>query len=160
LANREATIRMMGYDAAVAAGAIALFGEKYGDTVRVLSFGDFSTELCGGTHVRRTGDIGLMKITSEGGVASGVRRLEAVTGGGARTYLDQGEGYLAEIGRLVRGGREESVAKVGALIERTRRLEKEIEQLKGRLASGQGVDLVAGALEIGGARVVAARLDG
>ena len=160
LANREATIRMMGYDAAVAAGAIALFGEKYGDTVRVLSFGEFSTELCGGTHVHRTGDIGLLKITSEGGVASGIRRIEAVTGNGARAYLDQGEHYLAEIGRLVRGGREEAVVKVGALVERTRRLEKEIEQLKGRLASGQGVDLAAGAVEVGGAHVVAARLDG
>ncbi len=160
LANREATVRTMGYDAAVAAGAIALFGEKYGDTVRVLSFGDFSTELCGGTHVRRTGDIGLMKITAEGGVAAGIRRIEAVTGKGARAYLDLGEHYLAEIGRLVRGGRDELVAKVGGQLERARKLEKEIEQLKSRLASGQGTDLAAGAVEIGGARVVAARVDG
>jgi alanyl-tRNA synthetase len=160
LANREAVIRIMDYDAAVASGAVALFGEKYGDTVRVLSFGDFSTELCGGTHVRRSGDIGLLKITSEGGVAAGIRRIEAVTGTGARAYLDLGEHYLAEIGRMVRGGRDEAVAKVVALLERSRRLEKELEQLKTRLASGQGLDLAAGAVEVGGARVVAARLDG
>ena len=160
LANHEAVTRTMAYDAAVASGAVALFGEKYGDSVRVLSLGSFSTELCGGTHVRRTGDIGLLKILSEGGVAAGVRRIEALTGAGALAYLNRGEHYLAEIGRLVRGGREESVAKITALLERSRRLEKEIEQLKGRLASGQGVDLAAAAVEVGGVKVVAARLDG
>jgi alanyl-tRNA synthetase len=160
LANREATTRVMSYDAAVESGAVALFGEKYGDTVRVLSFGEFSTELCGGTHVRRTGDIGLMKITSEGGVAAGVRRIEAVTGTGALAYLNAGEHLLGEVGRLVRGGRDEAVAKVAALVERARRLEREVEQLKGRLASGKGVDLAAGATDVGGAKLVATRLDG
>jgi alanyl-tRNA synthetase len=150
----------MAYDDAVASGAVALFGEKYGDTVRVLSFGGFSTELCGGTHVGRTGDIGLMKIVSEGGVAAGVRRIEAVTGAGALAYLNAGEHLLTEIGRLVRGGREEVLGKVGGLLERSRRLEKEVEQLKARLASGKGVDLAAGATEVGGAKVVATRMDG
>jgi len=160
LANVEARTRVMAYDAAVAAGAVALFGEKYGDTVRVLNFGDFSTELCGGTHVGRTGDIGVFKIVSEGGVAAGVRRIEAVTGEGALGYLNAGEAVLRELGGLVRGGRDEVVEKVGALLERARRLEREVDALKARLASGEGADLAAGAVEIGGARVVAARLDG
>jgi alanyl-tRNA synthetase len=160
IANLEAGTRTMAYDAAVAAGAVALFGEKYGDTVRVLNFGTFSTELCGGTHVRRTGDIGLLKITAESGVAAGVRRIEAVTGTGALAYLNSGEHYLAEIGRMVRGGREEAVAKVGALIERARRLEKELEQAKARLASGQGTDLAAGASDVRGVKIVATRVDG
>ena len=160
LANREAVTQTMGYDAAVASGAVALFGEKYGDSVRVLSLGEFSTELCGGTHVKRTGDIGLFKIVAEGGVAAGIRRIEAITGEGARSYLNLGEHYLAEIGRLVRGGREEAVAKVTALIERSRRLEKELEAAKAKLATGKGVDIAAGAVDIGGAKLVAARLDG
>jgi len=160
LANREAVTRTMGYDAAVAAGAVALFGEKYGDSVRVLSFGEFSTELCGGTHVKRTGDIGLFKVVAEGGVAAGVRRIEAVTGEGALAYLNLGEQYLAEIGRLVRGGREDAVAKLTQLVERTKRLEKELEAVKARLATGKGVDIAAGAVAIGGAKLVAARLDG
>jgi len=160
IANLEAGTRTMAYDAAVAAGAVALFGEKYGDTVRVLNFGTFSTELCGGTHVRRTGDIGLLKITGEGGVAAGIRRIEAVTGTGALAYLNLGEHYLAEIGRMVRGGREEAVAKVGALIERARRLEKELEQANARLATGQGTDLAAAAREVRGVKVVATRVDG
>ena len=160
LANHEATTRTMSYDAAVASGAVALFGEKYGDSVRVLSLGEFSIELCGGTHVKRTGDIGLFKVVAEGGVAAGVRRIEAVTGEGALAYLNRGEHYLAEIGRLVRGGREESVAKVAALLERSRRLEKELETVKAKLATGKGVDIAAGAIDIGGAKLVAARLDG
>jgi alanyl-tRNA synthetase len=160
LANREAATRLMNYDAALASGAVALFGEKYGDVVRVLSFGDFSTELCGGTHVRRTGDIGLLKIVSEGGVAAGVRRIEAVTGEAALDYLTLGDHLLAEIARLVRGGREDAVTKVAALVDRSRRLEKEIEQLKARLARGRGVDLAANAIEVGGVKVLATRLDG
>jgi alanyl-tRNA synthetase len=160
LANREASTRLMSYDAAIAAGAVALFGEKYGDNVRVLGFGDFSVELCGGTHVRRSGDIGVLKIVSEGGVAAGVRRIEAVTGTGALAYLNAGEQALGEVGRLVRGGRDEVAAKVSALIERSKRPEKEIEQLKGKLASGKGVDLAAGAIEVRGVKVVATRIDG
>ncbi len=160
LSNVAAETRVMPYDAAVASGAVALFGEKYGDTVRVLRFGDFSTELCGGTHVARTGDIGLLKIVSEGGVAAGVRRIEAVSGAAALAYLNLGEHLLREVGALVRGGREEVVDKVVALIDRARRLEREVDALKARLASGQGTDLAAGAVEVAGAKVVAARLDG
>jgi len=160
LRNVAADIRVMPYDEAVASGAVALFGEKYGDTVRVLRFGDFSTELCGGTHVARTGDLGLVKITSESGVAAGVRRIEAVAGAAALAYLNLGEHLLREVGGLVRGGRDEVVDKVAALIERSRRLEREVDALKARLASGQGTDLAAGAVEIDGAKVVAARLDG
>jgi alanyl-tRNA synthetase len=160
LRNVAAETRVMPYDAAVAAGAVALFGEKYGDTVRVLRFGEFSTELCGGTHVARTGDIGLLKIVSEGGVAAGVRRIEAVSGAAALAYLNLGEHLLREVGALVRGGREEVVDKVVALVERARRLEREVDALKARLASGQGTDLAAGAVEVAGAKVVAARLDG
>jgi alanyl-tRNA synthetase len=160
LRNVEAHTRLMGYDAAVAAGAVALFGEKYGDVVRVLDLGDFSTELCGGTHVSRTGDIGVFKIVSEGGVAAGVRRIEAVTGEDALAYLHRGEHVLRAVAELVRGSREDAADKVGALIERTRKLEKELDALKARLASGAGVDLAAGAVEIGGAKVVATRVDG
>jgi alanyl-tRNA synthetase len=160
LKNVPAEVRLMSYDAAVASGAVALFGEKYGDTVRVLRFGDFSTELCGGTHVARTGDIGLLKIVSEGGVAAGVRRIEALTGAAALRYLDLGEHLLREVSGLVRGGREEVVDKVVALVERARRLEREVDALKARLASGQGRDLAAGAIDVGGVKVVAARVDG
>ncbi len=160
LANLEARTRVMAYDQAVAAGAVALFGEKYGDTVRVLNFGDFSTELCGGTHVSRSGDIGVFKILSEGGIAAGVRRIEAVTGEGALGYLNAGEALLREVSGLVRGGRDEVVDKVGALVDRARRLEREVDALKARLASSESAELAAGAADIGGARVVAARMDG
>ncbi len=160
LANREACTRVMAYDDALASGAVALFGEKYGDTVRVLNFGEFSTELCGGTHVGRTGDIGLMKILSEGGIAAGVRRIEAVTGAVALDYLNAGEALLREVGALVRGGRDEVVDRVTALGDRARRLEREIEALKARLASSAGADLAAGAVAIGAVKVIAARMDG
>jgi alanyl-tRNA synthetase len=160
LGNVAADTRLMGYDEAVASGAVALFGEKYGDTVRVLRFGDFSTELCGGTHVARTGDIGLLKIVSEGGVAAGVRRIEALTGEAALGYLNLGEHLLREVGGLVRGGREDVVDKVVALVERAKRLEREVDALKARLASGQGKDLAAAAVDVEGAKVLAARVDG
>ena len=160
LRNLEARTRLMSYDAAVADGAVALFGEKYGATVRVLSFGDFSTELCGGTHVSRSGDIGVFKVLSEGGIAAGVRRIEAVTGEGALAHLNLGEQVLKEIAGLVRAGRGDAVDKVAQLVERAKRLEREVDALKARLASGQSADLAAGAVEIGGAKVIAARLDG
>jgi len=160
LANREAVTRLMSYDEAVAAGAMALFGEKYGDVVRVLSFGEFSTELCGGTHVSRTGDIGLFKITSEGGVAAGVRRIEAVTGAGALAFFNAGESTLREIGVLVRGTRDDVAEKVTALVDRAKKLEREIDSLKARLASGEGADLASRAVSVGAAQVVAARMDG
>jgi alanyl-tRNA synthetase len=142
------------------AGAMALFGEKYGDIVRVLSMGDFSTELCGGTHVSRTGDIGLMKIVSEAGVAAGVRRVEAVAASRALSWLDKGESQLTSIGSLLKAGREDTLNKVQSLAERNRKLEKELDALKAKLASSQGSDLASQAVEIGGIKVLAARLEG
>jgi alanyl-tRNA synthetase len=126
--------------------------------VRVLRLGDFSMELCGGTHVRQAGDIGLFKIVSEGGVAAGVRRIEALTGEGALDYVEHGDGLLKELAALVRGSREDVKDKVRAELERTRQLEREIRTLKDRLASGAGVDLAAGAVDIQGVKVVAARV--
>ncbi|HFD80583.1 MAG TPA: alanine--tRNA ligase, partial [Gammaproteobacteria bacterium] len=159
-ANAEVQTRVMAVDEAMEAGAMALFGEKYGERVRVLSIGDFSIELCGGTHVRRAGDIGLFKIVSESGIASGVRRIEAVTGDAALRYVAETERQLAEVGGLVKGSREDAVSKVGQLLERSRTLEKELETLKAKLASSQGSDLADRARDIGGIKVVAARLDG
>jgi alanyl-tRNA synthetase len=159
-ANHPARTRVMAYDEAVAAGAIALFGEKYGDRVRVLDFGEFSTELCGGTHVGRTGDIGLFKIVGEGGVAAGVRRIEAVTGQGALDFVADTERRLRDVAALVRASRDDATDKVQALVDRARKLEKEVDALKARLASGKGTDLASTAVEIGGTKVVAARLDG
>jgi len=159
-ANAAAETRLMGYEDAVAAGAMALFGEKYDSEVRVLSIGGFSTELCGGTHVHRAGDIGLFRVVSESGVAAGVRRIEAVTGAGALDYVARGEGLLREVAALVRGTREDVAEKVQEQLERIRSLEKELRALKDKLASGQGTDLAAGAVSIGNSKVVAARLDG
>lgn len=147
-------------ETAKAKGAMALFGEKYGDQVRVLSMGgDFSVELCGGTHVSRTGDIGLFKITSEGGVASGVRRIEAVTGAAALAYLNGAEEQLKEAAVLVKGSRDNVLDKLAALLERNRQLEKEVDQLKAKAASAAGDDLAASAVEVKGVKVLAARLD-
>lgn len=159
-ANAAADIKLMTYDQAVASGAMALFGEKYGDEVRVLSFGDFSTELCGGTHVRRAGDIGLFKIVSEGGIQAGVRRIEAVTGQGAYEYVSQTDRMLRDVAALVKATRDDVEDKVRQLVERSRKLEKEIAGLKSKLASGQGNDLSSSAVEIGGLKVVATRVDG
>ncbi len=159
-ANAAAETRLMKFDEAVAAGAMALFGEKYDDEVRVLRIGDFSTELCGGTHVGRAGDIGLFKIVSEGGVAAGVRRIEAVTGEAAFDHVADTEHRLRDVAGLVRGSREDVEDKVRQLIERARRLEKEVAQLKDRLASGRGTDLVDEAQAVGGLRVVATSLEG
>ncbi|MDS4027823.1 MAG: alanine--tRNA ligase [Candidatus Contendobacter sp.] len=145
---------------AIAAGAMALFGEKYGDRVRVLRMGEFSTELCGGTHVHRVGDIGLFKIVSEGGVAAGVRRIEAVTGERALDYVAALQDRARQAAQLVKGDRDNFPDKVRQLVERARQLEKEIEQLKGRLASGQGADLLSQVVEVDGVKVLAARLDG
>ena len=159
-ANSAAETKLMPYEEAVAAGAMALFGEKYDDEVRVLSFGDFSTELCGGTHVSRAGDIGLFKIVSEGGVAAGVRRIEAVTGEGAYEWVAQTDRVLRDVAALVKAGRDDVEDKVRQLIDRSRKLEKEITGLKSKLASGQGNDLSAGALDVAGLKVVATRVDG
>jgi alanyl-tRNA synthetase len=159
--NADAETKLMDFDAAVASGAMALFGEKYEDQVRVLRVGDFSTELCGGTHVKRAGDIGLFKIVSEGGVAAGVRRIEAVTGQAAYDYVVATDQKLRDVAGLVRGSRDDVEDKVRQLLDRARRLEKEIGQLKEKLASGSGRDLADEAQAIGsGVKLVAASIDG
>jgi alanyl-tRNA synthetase len=158
--NTPAETRVMALDEAVAAGAMSLFGEKYESDVRVLAFGDFSMELCGGTHVERTGDIGLFKILSESGVAAGVRRVEAVTGKTAYEWVVHTDQVLRDIAAMLRGSREDVDEKVRDLVERSRRLEKEVQQLKSRLASGQGGDLTSQAKDVGGIKVLAAQIDG
>ena len=159
-ANAPAEITLMQYDTAVASGAMALFGEKYEDEVRVLRIGDFSTELCGGTHVSRAGDIGLFKITSESGVAAGVRRIEAVTGQGALDWVAQTDQVVRDVAALVKGSRDDVEEKVRQLIERGRKLEKEVATLKSRLTSGQSTDLSSAAVDVGGVKVIATRVDG
>ena len=159
-ANNAAEVHHMGMQEALDFGAMALFGEKYGENVRVLKMGDYSTELCGGTHVSRTGDIGLFKITAEGGVSSGVRRIEAVTGQGALDHVDAEEARLAEAASLLGGAATDVVEKIRQLGERQKRLERELEALKDKLASGATADLGASAVEIGGVKVLAARLEG
>jgi alanyl-tRNA synthetase len=158
--NEPAETKEMGYEAAVAAGAMALFGEKYEKDVRVLRIGEFSMELCGGTHVQRAGDIGFFKIVSEGGVAAGVRRIEAVTGEGALNYVEQGEILIKEVAGLVRGTRDELGDKVRDALERIKAMEKEIRSLKDKLASGKGTDLASGAIDVQGVKVVATKVDG
>jgi alanyl-tRNA synthetase len=158
--NAPTETRVMALDDAVASGAMSLFGEKYESAVRVLSIGDFSMELCGGTHVERAGDIGLFKITSESGVAAGVRRVEAVTGQAAYEWVVRTDQVLRDIAGLLRGSREDVDEKVRELIDRARRLEKEVQQLKSKLASGQGGDLSSQAKDVGGVKVLAATIDG
>jgi alanyl-tRNA synthetase len=158
--NHAADIREVPYDEAIAAGALAFFGDKYGDKVRVLKLGDFSTELCGGTHVGRSGDIGLFKIVSEGGIAAGVRRIEAVTGQGALDLVNANEAVLREVTALVKASKDEAAAKVEQLVERTRVLERELAALRRKLASGGGRDLLQEAQVVNGIKVLAARLDG
>jgi len=159
-ANLEARTRVMDYDQAVAAGAMALFGEKYEREVRVLAFGDFSTELCGGTHVSRAGDIGLFHIVSESGVAAGIRRIEALTGQGALDAIARNEEVLRELATLLRGSRDELGEKLRETLERLRTQEREIRSLKDKLASGQGGDLASGAIDVFGTKVIAARVEG
>ena len=158
--NAAAETQLMNYDNAVASGAMALFGEKYDKDVRVLRLGDFSMELCGGTHVQRAGDIGFFKIVSESGVAAGVRRIEAITGEAAVDYVEQNDNLLREVAGLVRGSRDDVRDKVREALERMRQMEREIRTLKDRLASGQGVDLAAGAVDVGGVKVVAMKIEG
>ncbi|MYA16569.1 MAG: hypothetical protein F4Z28_07255 [Gammaproteobacteria bacterium] len=151
----------MDFDDALAKGAIALFGEKYADRVRVLTMGNgFSVELCGGTHVARSGDIGVFHIVSEEGVAAGVRRVEAVTGAHALAWFTDSERRLETVAAVVRGTRSDVDAKVSQLANRARDLQREVEELNAKLAAGRGADLADGAVEVNGIQVLAARVDG
>ncbi|MBS0315797.1 MAG: alanine--tRNA ligase [Proteobacteria bacterium] len=163
LANQATQARVMDIESAQKTGAVMLFGEKYGDTVRVLDIGS-SRELCGGTHVQRTGDIGLFKIVAESGVAAGVRRVEAVTGANALAYLQQVEGALEQAAATLKAPAAELQDRIGQLLDHQKSLERELAALKGRLASAQGDELAAQAVQVeggsGSIRVLAARLDG
>jgi alanyl-tRNA synthetase len=161
-ANTEVQTRLMTMDDAVTSGAMALFGEKYGDEVRVLAMGEdnFSVELCGGTHVARTGDIGLLRIVSESGVASGVRRIEGVTGSAALALIDENEQHLASVCEVVKGNVDNVARKVAALRSENRELEKELARLKQKLASSAGSDLTAAAVDVQGIKVLAANVEG
>ncbi len=160
LANVPVETVVTRFEAAREMGAIALFGEKYGDEVRVLKIGDFSIELCGGTHARRSGDIGLFKILSEGGVAAGVRRIEAVTGRTALAWAQETGRRLEAVAGLLKATPEQVVEKVEQLLARQRELEKELERLKAKLASAAGGSLADRAVTVAGCKVLAARLEG
>ncbi len=161
LANSEVSKEVMPLEEARKRGALALFGEKYGDEVRVVTMGgDFSVEFCGGCHVNRTGDIGLFKITSETGISAGVRRIEAVTGNGALALINEEEAVLKQVGEIISSSPADLVEKVRQLSNRNRSLEKEIEQLKAKLASSAGDDLTAKAIELNGAKVLVANVEG
>ncbi|WOH37358.1 alanine--tRNA ligase [Thalassotalea fonticola] len=151
---------LMDIESAKEKGAMALFGEKYDDEVRVVSLGSFSTELCGGVHVERTGDIGLLKITSEAGIAAGTRRIEAVTGIAAMTYVDEQADKLTTIANLVKSDAVNTVSKVEQLIAKSKQLEKEIAQLKQKLASQAGSDLINSAININGVKALIADVEG
>ncbi|QTP53707.1 alanine--tRNA ligase [Billgrantia sulfidoxydans] len=162
LANAPTRIEQMTLDQAKAKGAAALFEAKYADSVRVLTIGadDFSVELCGGTHVARSGDIGCFHIVAEQGIAAGVRRIEAITGEGALAYFREQEARLARIGERLKAKPEQVEERVESLVERNRNLEKELERLKAKLASAAGSDMLSQAREIGGVKVLATRLEG
>jgi len=158
--NEAVEARIMKYDDAIKTGAMALFGEKYGDEVRVLTMGDFSTELCGGTHVGRTGDIGFFKVVSESGIAAGVRRIEAVTAEGALSWVQQQEASLQQAAGALKAPVQEVTQKIGQIVDNVKSLEKELARLKSKLASSQGDDVAAQAVDVKGAKVLAALLDG
>ena len=158
-ANHAVETLITDMDTAVEKGAMALFGEKYGESVRLLSMGQFSVELCGGTHVERTGDIGLFKIVSEGGISAGVRRIEGVSGVNAEAFVRGQSDQLQRVAGLVKGSVDDAAQRVQKAVERVKELEKEVSQLKRKLASGAGGDLTADAVEINGIKVLAARID-
>ncbi len=159
LANAAAQARVMDIESAQKTGAMMLFGEKYGETVRVLDIGS-SRELCGGTHVQRTGDIGLFKVVAEGGVAAGVRRIEAVTGANALAYLQQLEDTVNQAAGVLKAPTAELTGRIGQALDQIKALEKEVAALKGKLASSQGDELMAQAIDVKGLKVLAARLEG
>jgi alanyl-tRNA synthetase len=159
-ANHAVQAQVLDYDAAIKAGAMALFGEKYGDRVRVIGMGDYSTELCGGTHVLRTGDIGFFKIVAEGGIAAGVRRVEAFTAEGALAYVQEQEQRIERAAAALKAQPSELLPKIHQLLDNTKALEREINSLKAKLADAQGDDLLAAACDIKGVKVLAAQLDG
>jgi len=158
--NLPIETHIMDLEAAKAKGAMALFGEKYDERVRVLSMGDFSTELCGGTHASRTGDIGLFRILSESGTAAGVRRIEAVTGEGAIASLHAESDQLHDIAQLLKGDSHNLGEKVRSALERTRQLEKELQQLKEQAAVQESANLSSKAVEIKGVKLLVSELAG
>ena len=158
-ANNNVSAQVMAKDDAMKVGAMALFGEKYGEEVRVLRIGEFSTELCGGIHVERAGDIGFFKIVSETGVAAGVRRVEAVTGLNAVEWVEHTESLIQAVGERVKSGRDGLDEKIQQILDRSRQLEKELEKLQAKLASAAGSDLASQALDIGGLKLLVSRLD-
>ncbi|PZP55829.1 MAG: alanine--tRNA ligase, partial [Azospira oryzae] len=141
-------------------GALAFFGDKYGDEVRVIGMGDFSTELCGGTHVKRTGDIGLFKIVSETGVAAGIRRIEAVTADAALEHVQKQQEQLETIAGLLKTSPQDVPQRLAQIVENVRQLEKELNRFKAKLATSQSDDLAAQAVDVKGVKVVAAAIDG
>jgi alanyl-tRNA synthetase len=159
-ANYPVQVRLMKYDEAIRHGALALFGEKYGDEVRVVGMGDFSTELCGGTHVKRSGDIGLFKIVSESGVAAGIRRIEAVTGDLALQYVQQEEDRLLAAASALKTHPEEVTQKIAQILDNVKHLEKELARLKSKLAAARGEELAESAVTVKGVKVLAAEIEG
>ncbi|MAY54510.1 alanine--tRNA ligase [Pseudohongiella sp. SYSU M77423] len=160
LRNEPVHKEVMSMDQAMEKGALALFGEKYGDKVRVVTMGDFSTELCGGTHVDRTGDIGLFKLVAESGIAAGVRRVEAVTGLGALQYVEREEQVLRQVCETLRSSADGVAERVQQVVANLRSTEKELEQLKGKLASAAGSDIASSAVEVNGIKVLAQQVEG
>lgn len=158
--NHEVGKELMSMDQAMDKGALALFGEKYGDEVRVVTMGDFSTELCGGTHVQRTGDIGLFKLIAESGIASGVRRVEAVTGEGALAYVAREEAVLRDLCDVLKSNPDSLAEKARQLVDSNRKLERELEQVKVKLASAAGTDIADGATDVAGVRLLTRKVEG
>ena len=158
--NLDAESKLMTFDDAIASGALAFFDEKYGDKVRVLKFGDYSTELCGGTHVNRVGDIGFFKITSESGVAAGVRRIEAVTGNGALQWAHETDNLVQTLSGQLKTSRIELTEKVQSLLDKQRAQDKELKALKAKLAGAESTDMLSEAIDVNGVKVLAAALEG